>query len=118
MCFTALPCLNSGKHRAGGIKTCMYIYENDVCVCVCLFVCVCVNGRVDATEDLPHYGMGRLLNHSKKDFNLVIDVLKDKYGIRHLCFRSCRDIKEGEELLIDYGERRKSIVAIHPFLNQ
>ncbi|KYO02021.1 SET domain protein, putative [Plasmodium reichenowi] len=57
----------------------------------------------------------RLVNHSKKKSNLIPKVLKVENNPR-LFFVASRDIKEGEELLIDYGERDKEIIKDNEWL--
>ncbi|KYO02746.1 putative SET domain protein [Plasmodium gaboni] len=57
----------------------------------------------------------RLVNHSKKKSNLIPKVLKVDNNPR-LFFVASRDIKEGEELLIDYGERDKEIIKDNQWL--
>ncbi|KOB88511.1 hypothetical protein PFDG_02606 [Plasmodium falciparum Dd2] len=57
----------------------------------------------------------RLVNHSKKKSNLIPKVLKVENNPR-LFFVASRDIKEGEELLIDYGERDKDIIKDNEWL--
>ena len=34
----------------------------------------------------------------------------------YLCLMAARDIKEGEELQYDYGERSKAAIESHPWL--
>lgn len=68
---------------------------------------------VDATKDNGR--MGRLLNHSRKNANVVTKVIEvDSYP--YLCLIAVRDIDKGEELVYDYGERREDVVKAMPWL--
>ena len=68
---------------------------------------------VDATKDNGR--MGRLLNHSKTQANVVTKLYEVK-GQPYLCLVAARDIKPGEELQYDYGERSKAAIESHPWL--
>ncbi|SBS80167.1 SET domain protein, putative [Plasmodium ovale curtisi] len=57
----------------------------------------------------------RLVNHSKKNSNLIPKVLTVS-NLPRLFFVASRDIKEGEELLIDYGERDREIIKSNEWL--
>lgn len=68
---------------------------------------------VDATAESGQ--LGRLLNHSKSHSNCytkVIGIGKRPY----LILMAAGNIKVGEELLYDYGDRSKSSVESHPWL--
>ncbi len=69
--------------------------------------------RVDATAPKSRYGYGRYVNHSRSDPNMnakLIQTLGETGGKEeHLCFVAKRDIEVGEELLFDYGERRRDV---------
>ena len=68
---------------------------------------------IDAsTED---GSLGRLVNHSRKQPNVIPKCSKDdeKPAI-FLC--AARKLCVGEELLYDYGERRRSIYKDHPWI--
>lgn len=69
---------------------------------------------VDATKESGR--LGRLVNHSQKG-NLITKTfaVDDK---PHLIFIACKDIQPGEELLYDYGDRRKESLQSHPWLSQ
>ncbi|XP_074598125.1 N-lysine methyltransferase KMT5A-like isoform X2 [Brevipalpus obovatus] len=62
---------------------------------------------VDATE--PDETLGRLINHSKKLANLKTKIVEHR-GLPRLIFIATKDIKSGEELSYDYGDRRRSVV--------
>eukprot|EP00049_Salpingoeca_infusionum_P020871 m.365473 g.365473 ORF g.365473 m.365473 type:complete len:302 (+) comp31519_c0_seq1:79-984(+) len=67
---------------------------------------------VDATHS-PR--IGRLINHSCKAFNLKTKkVVVD--GKAHLALITTRAIKQGEELLFDYGERDRRTLEAMPWL--
>mgnify|MGYP003622329124 CR=1 FL=1 len=55
----------------------------------------------------------RLINHSKKHANL-----KPEYVYDHIWFRARRDIEPGTELLFDYNETRKDVLAANPWLKE
>ena len=59
--------------------------------------------------------MGRLLNHSKTQANVVTKMYEvDNHP--YLCLVASRDIVPGEELQYDYGERNKDAIEAHPWL--
>ncbi|VDD87161.1 unnamed protein product, partial [Enterobius vermicularis] len=68
---------------------------------------------VDATEETVY--KGRLINHSVLHPNLKTKIVEIK-GTVHLILVAKRDIKEGEELLYDYGDRTPLTVANNPWL--
>jgi histone-lysine N-methyltransferase SETD8 len=68
---------------------------------------------VDATKDNKRFG--RLLNHCKKSPNVITKVIPDG-SHPYLCLMAMRDIKVGEELVYDYGERDKTAIESHPWL--
>lgn len=59
--------------------------------------------------------MGRLLNHSKTQANVVTKLYEVK-DQPYLCLIATRDIRPGEELQYDYGERSKAAIESHPWL--
>ncbi|KAM4053962.1 N-lysine methyltransferase KMT5A isoform 4-T6 [Anomaloglossus baeobatrachus] len=67
---------------------------------------------VDATKETNR--LGRLINHSKN--GNCHTKLHDIKNIPHLILIASRDIKAGEELLYDYGDRSKSSIEAHPWL--
>ncbi|KAK1442128.1 SET domain containing protein [Babesia gibsoni] len=70
---------------------------------------------IDSTEEDIVYGPARLINHSRKNPNIIPKALEiDKCP--RLFFVAKRDIKCGEELLIDYGERDPSVIKDNPWL--
>lgn len=71
---------------------------------------------IDATQEDPNGRLGRLLNHSRK-CNLKSDVVSLNDTPR-IVFYAKRDIKPGEELLFDYGERRPEVLKTYPFLRK
>lgn len=63
---------------------------------------------VDATEESGR--LGRLINHCREAPNtLVKTVLANGFPCLYLI--AARDLKVGEEVFFDYGDRRKDIVA-------
>ena len=69
---------------------------------------------LDATEE--NNTLGRLINHSKKHYNLKPKTATVN-GTPKLFFIASQDIAPGEELLVDYGERRRDIVKDNPWLS-
>lgn len=69
---------------------------------------------VDATNE-SHY-KGRLINHSFFTPNLKIKVVDFGDKGFHLCLFALRDIKRGEELLYDYGDRSAKSRIANPWL--
>ncbi|XP_062445681.1 N-lysine methyltransferase KMT5A isoform X2 [Rhea pennata] len=67
---------------------------------------------VDATKETNR--LGRLINHSK--CGNCQTKLHDIDGVPHLILVASRDIKAGEELLYDYGDRSKASIEAHPWL--
>jgi [histone H4]-lysine20 N-methyltransferase SETD8 len=69
---------------------------------------------VDATAETSR--LGRLFNHSKLGGNCVTKIfdIDDK---PHLILCAGQDIKAGEELTYDYGERNKDALESHPWLS-
>ncbi|XP_077163998.1 N-lysine methyltransferase KMT5A isoform X2 [Paroedura picta] len=67
---------------------------------------------VDATKETNR--LGRLINHSK--CGNCQTKLHDIDGTPHLILVALRDIKAGEELLYDYGDRSKASIEAHPWL--
>lgn len=71
------------------------------------------NCSIDATKDDHRYG--RMVNHSKKVPNALLKVFTIN-GVPRLCLMALRNIQIGEELLYDYGERRKEVIESNPWL--
>ena len=67
---------------------------------------------VDATAETSR--LGRLLNHSRNG-NCATKSLVVK-DIPRLILIAKRDIKKGEELTYDYGDRSKTALEAHPWL--
>lgn len=78
-----------------------YFKVNDVTYCL------------DATEE--NNTLGRLINHSKKNYNLKSKTATVN-GTPKLFFIASQDIAPGEELLVDYGERRRDVLKENPWL--
>ncbi|KAG1662724.1 N-lysine methyltransferase KMT5A [Nymphon striatum] len=68
---------------------------------------------LDATAETNR--LGRLINHSKKDGNLITKTFVVN-KIPRLILMAKRDIFEKEEILYDYGDRRNSSLQNHPWL--
>lgn len=67
----------------------------------------------DATKE--DRTMGRLINHSKTQANVVPRQMVINGKLR-LFFLAKRDINTNEEVVYDYGERRKHILDENPWL--
>ena len=81
--------------------------------------CCILFHSVDATDE-PRKGenskpFGRLINHSKKEPNVVANVVEID-NTPHLCFFAIRKITIGEELQYDYGDRGRMSIADNPWL--
>lgn len=71
--------------------------------------------RIDASN--IHSGWGRYINHLKRGGNLRHKVIVDEeQGKPHLCFFANREIKIGDDLYYDYGERDPEIIKENPWL--
>ena len=68
---------------------------------------------LDATEESGRYG--RLLNHSKKHPTCVPKVV-EVAGTPRLIFLAKHNIKAGQEVTYDYGDRSKQSLAAFPWL--
>ena len=69
---------------------------------------------IDASHDDGR--MGRFVNHCSKGNRNIEPRLKLIEGTLNVIFKTIKDIEIGTELLWDYGERRKDIIASFPFL--
>lgn len=58
------------------------------------------------------------VNHSRKRANVVAKVVVDSVLSPHICFFVKRKIFASEELLLDYGDRRKEVAKECPWLNE
>jgi histone-lysine N-methyltransferase SETD8 len=63
---------------------------------------------VDATREDVNLGYGRLFNHSRLRPNMVTRVVTIG-NEPHIAFFALRDIKKGEEMLFDYGDRESGL---------
>jgi len=83
--------------------------------------------RIDATRETVDFGMGRLINHSRKKANVFPRVEKcvNNDGmaggngdgkIPRLIFYAGRDIEPDEELLYDYGDYSHQGLKENPWL--
>ncbi|KAI6657633.1 N-lysine methyltransferase SETD8-B-like [Oopsacas minuta] len=68
---------------------------------------------IDATEETGKFG--RLINHSRLRFNMKSRVVVEG-DVIHLCFIATRNLKIGEELLYDYGDRSRESIKNFPWL--
>ena len=59
--------------------------------------------------------MGRLINHSKISQN-VKPVVVSIDNTPRIVFVASKTIKAGEELLYDYGDRRREVIEKFPWL--
>ena len=58
---------------------------------------------------------GRFINHSKTRSNLQTKVVQVE-GEPHLCFFTRKEVNIGDELLYDYGDRRKEVIEANEWL--
>ena len=75
-------------------------------------VVYCILCSFDATKE--DKTMGQLINHSKPQANVVPRQIVISGKLR-LFFLAKRDINTNEEVVYDYGERRKDIVDENPY---
>ncbi|XP_050314886.1 N-lysine methyltransferase KMT5A-A-like [Anthonomus grandis grandis] len=68
---------------------------------------------IDATQETGK--LGRLVNHSRTSSNLYTKtILVD--GLPRLVLLAKENIKRGQELLYDYGDRSRESIKYHPWL--
>ena len=70
---------------------------------------------MDATKESGR--LGRLINHSTKRNNAITKTVEVN-GTPHLYLMASRDIRVGEEVLFDYGERRKNVLDALSWLRE
>ena len=70
---------------------------------------------IDATVNDGH--PGRFINHSKTHDNLETKVVEIEEGEPHLCFFASKEVNVGDELLYDYGDRRKEVLEANEWLD-
>jgi histone-lysine N-methyltransferase SETD8 len=68
---------------------------------------------IDATAESKR--LGRLLNHSKLEGNCHTKLFEID-SRPHLILVAARDIRPGEEMTYDYGDRNKNSLDAHPWL--
>lgn len=73
---------------------------------------VCFKNSIDATSE--NGKLGRLVNHSRNG-NLITKTVTYK-NRPHLVLIAKDNIKEGEELTYDYGDRTRESLINHPWL--
>jgi histone-lysine N-methyltransferase SETD8 len=71
------------------------------------------NYCIDATEE--DNSLGRIINHSINDSNVKAKSAVVE-GKPRLFFIATKDIGRGEEVLVDYGDRRKDVMEENPWL--
>ncbi|CBZ50670.1 putative SET domain-containing protein [Neospora caninum Liverpool] len=74
---------------------------------------------IDATDEKQDFGPARLINHSRRNPNMTPRAITmgDFNSEPRLIFVARRNIEQGEELLVDYGERDPDVIKEHPWLN-
>jgi hypothetical protein len=82
------------------------------------FYFLAADGRTWKAVDPSDTGLGRVFNHSRKRPNLKPALVVDSRGGEHIVFFALRDIKVGEEMLFDYGERNGQCLANNPWLKE
>ena len=101
--------MNTHTTRSGGKHTQLdgYIPLSSI-ECICVYV---LFASIDATEESDR--VGRLINHTRRSPNLSPRVeMVD--GVPLVYFVATKDIHPGQELLFDYYECRKDVVAQMP----
>ena len=80
-----------------------------------LFLYFANSCSIDATKE--DKSLGRLINHSRQHSNLIPQVVEDDIdGKSRVIFKSSKDVNVGDELLYDYGERRRECMKELPWL--
>ncbi|KAH1011723.1 hypothetical protein HUJ04_001037 [Dendroctonus ponderosae] len=70
---------------------------------------------IDATQETGR--LGRLINHSRTSSNLYTkSILVD--GLPRLVLLARQNIKKGQELFYDYGDRSRESIKYHPWLKE
>lgn len=72
---------------------------------------------IDATAERPEYGLARYINHSAKRANLRLCCIAIG-GIPRVAMMAKTEIRQGQELLFDYGDREQSVLKHNPWLQQ
>lgn len=62
--------------------------------------------------------ISRFINHSRRNANLVTKLIVTADGTPHIMFKTKTNIAAGQELLFDYGDKRKSVVQANPWLKE
>ena len=62
--------------------------------------------------------LGRLINHSRKQYNCIMRWFHTEDGIPRLIALASRNIEQDEEVLYDYGDRTKTSLASFSWLNK
>ena len=71
---------------------------------------MCIDStKTEETPEVVPEPVGRLVNHTSGDAN-VTRRPEHIFGVPRLIFFASRFIKEGEELLYDYGDHRPSVI--------
>ena len=60
--------------------------------------------------------LARLVNHGRRIYANCHPKIIDMNGTPRIYFQATRDLTPGDELLYDYGERRKDIIKANPWL--
>ena len=68
---------------------------------------------IDATED--DGSLGHLINNSRRSPNVVMKTHVVE-GEPRVVFVACKEIEIGEEIMYDYGEKRKDFLDRNPWL--
>ena len=68
---------------------------------------------IDATNESRRYG--RLLNHSRVSPNCIPKIVMIN-DVPRVILVAKHAINSGEELLYDYGDRKKESIKAHPWL--
>lgn len=70
---------------------------------------------IDATAERPEYGLARYINHSRTRPNIRL-VAVDVGGVPRVAMIAKANIEAGDELLFDYGDRGKGVLANNQWL--
>ena len=104
------PILDASCTTSNTMKNPIGWQSNSLCYCFNVYILF----SIDATKETKY--LGRLVNHSRKRPNMKVKRLEVD-GRPRIFFVAIENIRAGEELLYDYGETDKDIIAANPWLH-
>lgn len=113
--FNSTPCLSGELIDGNEAKNRETIYAKNVTIGSYMFYFI-YNYKsycIDATGETIY--KGRLVNHSHLSPNARVDVIYFNDTL-HLALFATSNINVGDEILYDYGDKRKSVLISNPWL--